>query len=358
MPIEGIVPTEILEGPNAIRATVAAAADQARAVADSLHASGVRRIWVIGNGTSYHSSLHASGLARRLAGPDDPLFLPVTAGEFRTFRPRLGAADAVIGISASGEFRDVVGVFEELRGTVPTVAVVHVPGSSLTRISDLVVASAGGPSNAAVMTKTFSATLTATLVTVAAILGPEVSSEVGAALLRAADQAEQAIAQASPRVEEIARELADTEHIFVVGGGLAFPAALEAALKLKEMSLVHAEASETWEMASGPATMVGPGTAVISLAPEGSARSATDDVVRHCQDWGARVIEVASTRAVDGSTLLTVPTETDERFAPLVVVPPVALMAYALAGVRGATPDRPAWRERYHRQGLKHILGV
>jgi glucosamine--fructose-6-phosphate aminotransferase (isomerizing) len=144
----------------------------------------------------------------------------------------------------------------------------------------------------------------------------------------------------------------------VVGGGLAYPAALEAALKLKEMALVHAEASETWEMASGPATMVGPGTVVVSLAPGGPARAATDDVVRHCREWGARVIEVAPSRAVPDSTLLAVPAGVDERFAPLTLVPPVALMAYVLAGLRGATPDRPSWTARYHSQGLTHIVGV
>lgn len=358
MPIEGTVPSEILAGPAAIRATLATTETSVRAVADALHAQGVRRIWVIGNGTSYHSSLHAAGLTRRLAGPDDPIAIPVTAGDFRAFRPQLGSADAIVGISASGEFRDVLGVFDEVRGQVPTVGIVHVPGSSLTQIADHVVLSAGGPSGAPVMTKTFSSTLSATILTLAATLGEGPLAEVTAGLLLAADHAERAIADAWPLVEGLAAELAEVEHLFVVGGGLAYPAALEAALKLKEMALIHAEASETWEMASGPATMVGLGTVVVSLAPDGPARAATDDVVRHCREWGARVIEVAPSRAVEDSWLLTVPAAVDERFAPLTVVPPVALLAYVLAGLRGATPDRPSWTERYHSQGLTHIVGV
>ena len=358
MPIEGIIPSEILEGPAAIRATVAAAEAKVRAAAGDLRARGVRRVWVIGNGTSYHSSLHAAGLARRLAGPDDPIAIPVTAGDFLTFRPRLGPGDAIVGISASGEFRDVLGVFEEVRGRIPTVGIVHVPGSSLTRISDHVVLSAGGPSGVPVMTKTFSSTLSATILMLGAILGDEPLAEVAAGLRLAADHAELAIADAWPVVETLAAELADAEHLFVVGGGLAYPAALEAALKLKEMALVHAEASETWEMASGPATMVGPGTVIVSLAPDGAARAATDDVVRHCREWGGRIIEVAPSRAVAESHLLAIPAGVDERFAPLTVVPPVALLAYVLAGLRGATPDRPGWTARYHSQGLKHIVGV
>ena len=358
MPIEGTVPKEILEGPSAIRATVAATETSVGAVAATLRAGGIRRIWVIGNGTSYHSSLHAAGLARRLAGPDDPITIPVTAGDFWAFRPRLGRGDAIVGISASGEFHDVLGVFEEVRGAIPTIGIVHVPGSSLTRIADHLVLAAGGTSGAPVMTKTFSSTLSATILTLAAILGDGPLADVTAGLLLAADHAERAIADALPLVEGLAAELVEADHLFVIGGGLAFPAALEAALKLKEMALIHAEASETWEMASGPATMVGPGTVVVSLAPDGPARGATDDVVRHCREWGARVIEVAPSRAVPDSRLLAIPAGVDERFAPLTVVPPVALLAYVLAGLRGATPDHPSWTERYHSQGLTHIVGV
>lgn len=355
---DGIVPREILEGPLAVRATVAQVESTVLAVAKDLEARGVRRVWVIGNGTSYHSSLHAAGLARRLAGPDDPVMIPITAGEFRAFLPRLGAGDAIVGVSASGEFRDVLGVFEEVRGRIPTIGVVHVPGSTVTRIADYVVLSGGGPSGAPVMTKTFSSTLSATILMLGAILGEKVSRELSVGLRLAADHAERAIADALLVVEAVAAELKDAHHVFVVGGGLAYPAALEAALKLKEMALLHAEASETWEMASGPATMVGTGMAVISLAPEGPARDATNDVVRHCQSWGARIIEVAPSRAVSGSSLMTVPIEVDERFAPLTLVPPLAMLAYIIARLRGLNPDRPGWTERYESQGLTHIVGV
>ena len=189
-------------------------------------------------------------------------------------------------------------------------------------------------------------------------LGVEPLAELRGGLLAAADHAAVAVQEAGPIVERLARELVDAEHLFVVGGGLAYPAAMEAALKLKEMALVHAEASETWEMASGPATMVGPGTVVISLAPDGPARDATDDVVRHCAGWGARIVEVAAERAVDGSALLQVPAAAGERYAALTHVPPVALLAFALARLRGHDPDRPGWTERYHSQGLTHIVGV
>ena len=342
MSIEGTVPSEILEGPAAIRATVDVAEGSVRAIAGQLRARGIKRIWVIGNGTSYHSSLHAAGLARRLAGPDDPIAIPVTAGDFRTFLPRLERGDAVVGISASGEFRDVLGVFEEVRGRVPTVGIVHVPGSSLTRVADHVVLSAGGPSGSPVMTKTFSSTLSATILMLGAIVGDETARR--GCRPASAWRPTTRIARSptpGPLVEEIAAELADAEHIFVVGGGLAYPAALEAALKLKEMALVHAEASETWEMASGPATIVGPGTVVVSLAPDGR-RAGRDGRRRPPLSGVGRPGHRG--RPGPGRRRLPPPRRPRRRrraVRPAHRVPPVALLAYVLAGLRGATPGSP-----------------
>ena len=120
--------------------------------------------------------------------------------------------------------------------------------------------SAGGPSDVPVMTKTFSATLVATELLLLELLGRAAGRRrSSAAIVRAADHAEAAIADGrAARRRASPRELADAEHLFVVGSGLAHVAALEAALKLKEMAIVHAEGTETWEMASGAATIVGP----------------------------------------------------------------------------------------------------
>ena len=356
--MEGIIPAEIAAGPAAIRSTLGESLEEARAAAQALDHGGIRRIHVIGNGTSYHSSLAAATLYRRHAGPDDPVVIPLTAGEFLTYLPALGPGDAVLGISASGEFRDVVAVVEELRGRVPTVAVVHVAGSTLDRIADHVVRSAGGPSHVPVMTKTFAATLVATELVLAELLGGERADAIRNAIFRAADHAEAAIAAAEPRVEALADELAEASHLFVVGSGGAYPAALEAALKLKEMAIVHAEGTESWEMASGVATIIDADSVVIALMPDGPGSAATADVAAHAASWGARVIQVAPRASIAGATLLAIPAVAEEDHAPLTAVPPVALLAFALARRRGHDPDHPEWVERYHSQGLRHIVGV
>jgi glucosamine--fructose-6-phosphate aminotransferase (isomerizing) len=356
--IEGIIPSEIREEPAAIRSTLVDSLESAREAAAALRAGSVRRVHLIGNGTSYHSTLAAATLYRRHARPDDPVIVPLTAGEFRTYPPRLGPGDAVLGISASGEFRDVVGAFEALRGHVPTVAVIHVAGSTLDGIADHTVHSAGGPSHVPVMTKTFAATLVATELVLAELLGGDRADSIRREIRLAADHAEAAIDAAEPRVVALADALVGAGHLFVVGGGGAYPAALEAALKLKEMAIVHAEGTESWEMASGVATIVGPDSVVIALAPDGPGRAATLDVASHAAAWGARVIEVAPEAAVAGADLLPIPSGAMEDHASLTAVGPVALLAFVLARRRGHDPDHPDWVERYHSQGLTHILGV
>ncbi len=356
--IEGIIPAEILALPAAVRSTLTESLEGARNAAAALRRGGIRRVYVIGNGTSYHSSLAAATLYRRHANPDDPIVVPLTAGDFRTYAPKLDSGDALLGISASGEFRDVLGAVEALRGRVPTVGVVHVAGSTLDGLADHVVHSAGGPSHVPVMTKTFAATLVATELVLAELLGGDRAERIRGAIALAADHAAAAIASAEPLVTVLAEEIARAEHLFVVGSGAAHPAAMEAALKLKEMAIVHAEGTETWEMASGVATIVGADSVVIALIPEGPGRAATLDVAAHAAAWGARVIEVAPRRAIEGSVLLPIPEATAEDHAPLTTVPPVALLAFALARRRGQDPDHPGWVGRYHSQGLTHILGV
>jgi glutamine---fructose-6-phosphate transaminase (isomerizing) len=360
--IQGIVPAEIAAEGQAIRATLAESLPAARAAAEALRAGGVKRIYVTGNGTSYHSALAAATAYRRIAAAEDPTVISLGAGELRNYLPALDERDAVVGISASGEFRDVVAIFDELRGRVPTVGVVHVPGSTLARVTTDTVLSAGGPSNVPVMTKTFVSTLAATHLLLGELLGGTRAASVREALARAADDVDVAVAAATPLVEPLARELVGCEHIFVVGSGNATAAAFEAALKFKEMALVHAEGAESWEMATGAATIVGPGTVVVALAPLGRGRAATIDVARHAAGWGARVVEVGpgdgSGPEIDGSAWLPLPASSAEDYAPLTAVAPVALLAFVLARLRGHDPDHPDWVERYHSQGLRHIVGV
>jgi glucosamine--fructose-6-phosphate aminotransferase (isomerizing) len=210
------------------------------------------------------------------------------------------------------------------------------------------------------MTKTFVATLAATHVVLGELLGGPRAAAVRAGLAAAADDIDAAVTAATTRVPTLADALRDREDVFVVGSGNATAAAYEAALKLKEMALIHAEGTESWEMASGAATIVGPSTVVVALAPTGPGRAATLDVARHAAGWGARVVEVGpgSGPAIAGADHLPLPDGAAEDFASFSAVAPVAMLAFELARRRGHDPDRPDWVERYHSQGLRHIVGV
>ena len=183
--------------------------------------------------------------------------IPLTAADFLTLPAPARAHDAVVGISSSGEFRDVVAVADELRGRTPVVGIVHVPGSTLTRRrrrrscppaarrrarhdQDLLVHARGDGARPA------------------GAPGAGVAPRPSWTIARAADHAEPAIATAECWSQPLVERFATAGHLFVTGGGPAYPAALEAALKLKEMALVHAEGAEDWEMTSGAATMLGP----------------------------------------------------------------------------------------------------
>ena len=356
--MSGRIAAEIRDEPAAIRATLEASREAAREAGRALAAGGVRRVHLIGNGTSYHSSLAAALVHRRLARAGDPLVLASTAGEFRHYPPDLSDGDAVVGISASGEFRDVLAVAESLRGRIPTVAIVHNPGSTLTGLADHVILSAGGPSSVPVMTKTFASTLAAAVLFVGELLGDAREDQVVAALAAAANHAEGAIERSAPLVEALADDLAGVDHVFVVGSGGGSVAALEGALKLKEMALIHAEGSESWEMASGAATLIGPDSTVVALAPHGIGHDAVLDVIRHCADWGARIVEVAPQPAIPGADFLPLDPAASEDYASLSALPPLALLADAVARVRGIDPDVPAWTERYRSQGLTHVIGA
>jgi glucosamine--fructose-6-phosphate aminotransferase (isomerizing) len=349
-----IIPLEIDEAPDAIRATLTETRSAALIAAEAVRRTAAQRIYVIGNGTSLYTSMAGVYTARQLAGPEDPVVLAFPAGDFRYFTPAIRPSDVVIGMSASGEFRDVLSVFEDLRGTCLLVGITHVPGSSLTRLADHVLLSSGGRSRVPVMTKTYVSTLTALHLLLLGIFDAPASYVDG--LNEAAVNAEAALRDAKRLIPEMLPAIAKFEHAFYFGAGSAYAGALEGALKMKEMAILHAEGSETWEMASGPATVVSERSLCVALYTGGEGDQSTAETARHARKWGARVLETGPVSLV-GDWHLPVPACAVPSFASLALVPPLALLAYRTARARGYDPDRPAWRDRYVSQGMTHIIG-
>jgi glutamine---fructose-6-phosphate transaminase (isomerizing) len=345
---------EIRELPAAIRATLRAMRPSAVGAASAIRERSPRRVYVIGNGTSFYAALAVSYTARALARPEDPSVLAMMSGDFRYFTPALGTGDAVVGVTASGEFRDVLAAFQQLEGRCLRIGITHVPGSSITRLADATLIGGGGPSQVPVTTKTYASTLTAAHLLMLELYSA--SEDSFADLEASADRAAAAISEAEKLVPDLVPELSGLEHAFCFGAGSGYAAALEGALKMKEMPLLHAEGSETWEMASGPSTMVDERALCVALYTGSEGDEATASVARHARDWGARVIDIGPDAPADDMHLpVAVPHK--EAFASLALVAPLYLLAYRIARARDIDPEKPHWRERYHAQGMTHIVG-
>jgi glucosamine--fructose-6-phosphate aminotransferase (isomerizing) len=260
----------------------------------------------------------------------------------------------IIGMSASGEFRDVLSIFELMRGKCMLVGITHVPGSSLTRLTEHLLISSGGPSHVPVMTKTYATTLTALhLLLLETFNAPASYFEDLSAV---ADRCAAALVEARRIIPDLIPVVSNIEHAFYFGAGNAYAAALEGALKMKEMAILHAEGSETWEMASGPATVVSEKSLCVALYTGEESDASTADTSRHALQWGARVLDAGPT-APAGDWHLPVVASVVPSFSSLALLPPLALLAYRNARARGYNPDQPAWRERYVSQGMTHIIG-
>jgi glucosamine--fructose-6-phosphate aminotransferase (isomerizing) len=351
---EELIPIEIHDIPSAIRATVAETHPAAAKEAKAMRNRSPGMIYLIGNGTSLYSSMAATYTARALSTTASPQVIAMPAGDFRYFTPQLSQDDVVVGVSASGEFRDVLAVFKQLGDKCLCIGITHVADSTITHLTNHLLISSGGPSNVPVMTKTYVSTLTALHLLLLEFF--DAPRERYDDLLQSADFSEAAIGETENRVGHLVKELKSFENGFYFGAGPAYAAAMEAALKMKEMAIVHSEGSETWEMASGPAIVVGPKTFCVALYTGQATDEETAGGARHACDWGARVLEAGPRQAAD-DLYLPVASSRFEPFSTLALVPPLALLAYRNARARGYYPDRPAWRERYLSQGMTHILG-
>lgn len=350
-----IIPLEINETPEAIRQTLQNTRQQAIDAAKAIRKRQPRRIFLIGNGTSFYSSMAAAYTGRSLAtSTSDPFVMAVPAGDFRNFMPRLDERDILVGVSASGEFRDILVIFEELAGRCLRVGLTHVPGSSITRLSDALLISAGGPSQMPVMTKTYASTLVAAhLLVLETFSAP---AELFNHLEFSAQLCEKALQSANQKYADLVADIQNYDHAFYFGAGPAYAASLEAALKMKEMAMLHAEASEIWEFASGPATTVDERFFCAAFYTGDGHDGDVANSARLSRQWGARLVEFGP-ESYAGDWHIPVDPNRFEPFSTLSLVPPAALLAYRMARQRGHYPEQPHWRERYIAQGLTHLMG-
>ncbi len=322
---------ELREGPDAILRTLREAAEEVRAAASLLEGLEGAMGFVVGSGTSFHASLFLQHL---LTKHTNLRVAAVPASEFAEWRPR--GRYFVIGFSQSGESSDVIEAFRAAKAAgAKTVAITNTPGSTLARMADAAVVTRAGREEAVTATKTFDAQLAASLMLAYALAGRG-WGEVEAA----ADAARKALG-AEGSVRGLAERLAGAEHAFCLGRGVGYPIALEAALKLKEAAMVHAEGFAVREFLHGPLQLVGESTPVFAYAASAEGFEASRKALERVAGYKAPLVAVGpGARQFSEAAVETPDVGGDANAIPLAKV--AQLLAYHLSLARGLDPDRPS----------------
>ena len=353
---------EIHEQPHAVRRALLGRVSEGAsgpalrlAELDRLVASGaldgVRRIAILGCGTSVHAGMLGKYAIERWAR------IPVEvsiASEYRYADPIVGPDTLCVAITQSGETADTLAATRLARELgAPVIAVTNIVGSAITRVADAVLYLQAGPEISVTATKTF-VTTTTVLYLLALWLGQR-SGALAEAEARAALAALQAVpeqmervlaatAAASTTFDTMASLLAKSQSCMFIGRGAGFPLALEGALKLKEISYVHAEAYPAGELKHGPIALLDADVPLVAMAP---ASKTYEKVISNVQEVRARDAKVIAI-ATEGDTniarhsdaTLSIP-ETPELLAPLLGIIPLQLLSYEVALRRGCNIDQP-----------------
>ena len=306
----------------------------------------INRIVFTGCGTSWHAGLIGEYMMEELARlPTEVEY----ASEFRYRNPIVDERTLVVGISQSGETADTLAALREAkRRGARTLGLVNVVGSTIAREVDGGIYLHAGPEIGVASTKAFTSQIAALalltlkmgrLRTLSILQGREVVR----ALARLPELVERALAKA-PEVERLAERMVRATNVLYLGRGYNFPVALEGALKLKEISYIHAEGYPAAEMKHGPIALIDELMPVVFIAPRDTVYPKVLSNVEEVKARGGRVIAIVTEGDTGVSGLaehaIAVP-ETLDLLAPILSVLPLQLLAYYIAVRRGCNVDQP-----------------
>jgi glucosamine--fructose-6-phosphate aminotransferase (isomerizing) len=343
---------EIDEQPDAIRDTLVGRVVGGRLTVDELHVSDdalreVNKVFVVACGTAFHSGLVAKYAIEHWTR------LPVEveiASEFRYRDPVLGPDTLTLAVSQSGETIDTLEAARHARQQgSQVIAITNTVGSSLSREADGVLYTHAGPEIGVAATKTFATQMVSQYLValyLAQVRGtkfPEEIAEVLADLDRLPEQVARAI-ELDPQVQALAARYQGARDVLFIGRHTGYPAALEGALKLKELSYIHAEGHPAGELKHGAIALVEEGVPVVAVATQCHVYPKMLSNIQEVRARGAAVIAVATEGdeqiAGFADHVLHVPA-TPELLAPVVVTVPLQLLAYHIATLRGCDVDQP-----------------
>ena len=345
---------EINEQPKAVRDTMSQriakdgkciTMDELKWDADYLNS--FNQIYIVACGTAYHAGLVGKYYIERLVRV--PVQVDV-ASEFRYRDPIIDEHTLFIVVSQSGETSDTLAALKESkRRGAKTLALTNVVGSSIAREADQVIYTWAGPEIAVASTKAYTTQLilffmlALYMAQIKKTVTPERIAELIAALKQVPAQISETLSDTEP-IKTFAKQYGFNDDVFYIGRGLDYDVALEGALKLKEISYIHAEAYAAGELKHGTLALIVEGVPVIALATQKSVYEKTLSNIKEVKARDAVVIGIAAEgdeelqKYVDH--VMKVP-ETDELLLPILAVVPLQLLAYYAAITRGCDVDKP-----------------
>ena len=310
--------------------------------------SGIRRVTIVACGTSFYAGMVAKYWFEQFARV--PVDLDV-ASEFRYRAPVMEDGGLALFISQSGETADTLAALRHARSERQTIAVVvNVPTSTMAREADLLLPTHAGPEIGVASTKAFSCQL-AVLAALAANLAKakgRLTEAEERSIVRQLAEAPAAINGAlayDESIQDIAGVIAGARDVLYLGRGTDYPLALEGALKLKEISYIHAEGYAAGEMKHGPIALIDESVPVIVIAPSGPLFDKTVSNMQEVQARGGKVVLISDYDGIqaagDGAVATITMPKVHPLIAPIVYAVPVQLLAYHVAVAKGTDVDQP-----------------
>lgn len=307
----------------------------------------VKAIQIVACGTSFHAGLVAKYWFESIAGVECQIEV---ASEFRYRDHVVKPGTLFVTISQSGETADTLAALREAKnwGYEYSLAVCNVPESSLTRESDLVLMTRAGPEIGVASTKAFTTQLVAFMLLVIAMgrrngMSAEREAELVAQLESLPGKVNAAL-ELNDKIEMLSERFSHKHHALYLGRGTMYPIAMEGALKIKEISYIHAEAYPAGELKHGPLALVDEDMPIIAVAPNNSLIEKLKSNLEEVRARGGELFVFADTKTKfsesEGVTVLNV-APVEDAIAPIIYTVPLQLFSYHVAIIKGADVDQP-----------------
>ncbi|POZ49865.1 glutamine--fructose-6-phosphate transaminase (isomerizing) [Methylovulum psychrotolerans] len=307
----------------------------------------IKAVQILACGTSHHAGLVARHWFEKLARV--PCDIEV-ASEFRYRNPVLAADTLIVVISQSGETADTLAALQEAKklGAKYSLAICNVPESSLVREADLVLMTRAGPEIGVASTKAFTTQLTALMLLVIAVgkrfhLSEEKAHNLTAQLFNLPGNIKK-ILQLNNEIKALSEQFSQKQHALFLGRGSHYPIAMEGALKLKEISYIHAEAYPAGELKHGPLALIDADMPIVTIAPNNSLLEKLKSNMQEVSARGGQLIiftDESLDTIADGNVQVVKIPQVDNDISPIVYTIPLQLLSYHVAVLKGTDVDQP-----------------